>query len=307
MGLTPSFRFPAKLPADTAHPKVIDAIEQNTNGLVDVNQAIVFLSNRVRAITTPTTGTTTTSAGSTTVIESGVSSFNAETGGVVYFPSMGLVNNQSGVTAYTTQTQDNGALIVLASASAIAVTLNFTVAAPWYTTISNQGAGTVTVTPSNGLINAAASITIPAGNFATIFFDGANWWSDSPSGGISSGVSQIIAGTNVTISPVGGTGAVTVNATGGGGGYLKGTVTINLTATSGTFYGTATITGANTGMGATVYCPQLGILSPTGPVAFIQGNMTACINSANTVTCAVTISGFASPPGNVTFPVVVFP
>jgi hypothetical protein len=32
------------------------------------------------------------------------------------------------------------------------------------------------------------------------------------------GVSQIIAGTNVTISPVGGTGAVTINATGGGGG-----------------------------------------------------------------------------------------
>jgi hypothetical protein len=36
------------------------------------------------------------------------------------------------------------------------------------------------------------------------------------SGGNSSGVSQIIAGTNVTISPSGGTGAVTVNASGGG-------------------------------------------------------------------------------------------
>lgn len=32
------------------------------------------------------------------------------------------------------------------------------------------------------------------------------------------GVTQIIAGTNVTISPVGGTGAVTINASGGGGG-----------------------------------------------------------------------------------------
>jgi len=37
-----------------------------------------------------------------------------------------------------------------------------------------------------------------------------------------SGVSQIVAGTNVTISPAGGTGVVTINATGGGGG---GTVT----------------------------------------------------------------------------------
>lgn len=39
-----------------------------------------------------------------------------------------------------------------------------------------------------------------------------------------SGVSQIVAGTNVTISPAGGTGVVTINATGGGGGG-SGTVT----------------------------------------------------------------------------------
>jgi hypothetical protein len=38
------------------------------------------------------------------------------------------------------------------------------------------------------------------------------------------GVSQIVAGTNVTISPAGGTGVVTINATGGGGGG-SGTVT----------------------------------------------------------------------------------
>jgi hypothetical protein len=37
-------------------------------------------------------------------------------------------------------------------------------------------------------------------------------------GGGGSGVTQILAGTNVTVSPAGGTGIVTVNATGGGGG-----------------------------------------------------------------------------------------
>lgn len=37
-------------------------------------------------------------------------------------------------------------------------------------------------------------------------------------GGGGSGVTQILAGTNVTVSPAGGTGVVTVNATGGGGG-----------------------------------------------------------------------------------------
>ena len=46
------------------------------------------------------------------------------------------------------------------------------------------------------------------------------------------GVTSIIAGTNVTISPVGGTGAVTINATGGGGG--GGTVT-RVGAIDGTF------------------------------------------------------------------------
>ena len=45
------------------------------------------------------------------------------------------------------------------------------------------------------------------------------------------GVTSIIAGTNVTISPVGGTGAVTINATGGGG---SGTVT-RVGAIDGTF------------------------------------------------------------------------
>ena len=37
-------------------------------------------------------------------------------------------------------------------------------------------------------------------------------------GATASGVSQIVAGTNVTISPVGGTGVVTINSSGGGGG-----------------------------------------------------------------------------------------
>ncbi len=39
-------------------------------------------------------------------------------------------------------------------------------------------------------------------------------------GGSGSGVSQIIAGTNVTINPTGGTGAVTINASGSGGGAV---------------------------------------------------------------------------------------
>jgi hypothetical protein len=41
-------------------------------------------------------------------------------------------------------------------------------------------------------------------------------WLDTVTSATISGVNQIVAGTNVTISPTGGTGAVTINATGGG-------------------------------------------------------------------------------------------
>jgi len=56
------------------------------------------------------------------------------------------------------------------------------------------------------------------------------------SGSTVSGVSSIVAGTNVTISPVGGTGAVTINATGSGGsGDQVATGTVNGSNTSFTF------------------------------------------------------------------------
>jgi hypothetical protein len=259
----------------------LDALTQHSNGLVDVNAAIVALSGKVAALTPATTATTgtTASGGSTTVVESGVSSFNAETGAVVYFPSLGIVNNQTGAAAYVTQTQDNGALIVLSNAGAIAVSLNFTVTAPWFTTIANQGSGTATLTPTQGTINGAGTFSIAGGTFAGIYFDGANWWAfEPPSGGgvtavtgtapiVSSGgttpaisinpatsstfgsvkpdnttitvaagvisavggggggVTQIIAGTNITISPSGGTGAVTVSASGGGASVITHTYT----------------------------------------------------------------------------------
>ena len=55
------------------------------------------------------------------------------------------------------------------------------------------------------------------------------------------GVSQIIAGTNVTISPAGGTGVVTINSTGGGGGGGTSTYTrTTFTATAGQTVFTAT-------------------------------------------------------------------
>lgn len=52
----------------------------------------------------------------------------------------------------------------------------------------------------------------PPANITVLWLD-----TDEPGVGVD-GVTQIVAGTNITISPVGGTGAVTINSSGGGGG-----------------------------------------------------------------------------------------
>lgn len=63
-------------------------------------------------------------------------------------------------------------------------------------------------------------------NYTTTNTYSAGWWTtwntvsslSSTWGAATAGVTQIVAGTNVTISPPGGTGVVTINAAGGGGG-----------------------------------------------------------------------------------------
>ena len=81
----------------------------------------------------------------------------------------------------------------------------------WFQRLSNK-VSTLTPQPSD------------AGKYLTT--DGyTTYWSSvttsgsTSGGGTSSGVTQIVAGANVTISPVGGTGAVTINASGGSGSY----------------------------------------------------------------------------------------
>ena len=73
-------------------------------------------------------------------------------------------------------------------------------------------------------------------------WNGTNWVPATPAPG---GVTQIVAGTNVTIDPVGGTGAVTINAAGGGGGgsnAVAGTV-YRVSETQTAASGAATFTG----------------------------------------------------------------
>lgn len=204
--LNPSFRYPASVGHEDAHPNVVKAVNQHTKGLVDLNQAIVSLKRQIDAKNRVVSGSgTTISGGSTTIINPQL------------FPGLGAVNDQTGNIAYTVQSSDSGALILIGDASPVAITLNSALFTPYFTTISNTGTSDTTITPSTGTINGAASLNLPAGSWVTVYFDNVNWWAESPGSDVG-GVSQIIAGSNVTISPVSGIGAVTVSATTTAGG-----------------------------------------------------------------------------------------
>jgi hypothetical protein len=90
------------------------------------------------------------------------------------------------------------------------------------TTDLNKAISTATQNALNLKQGTITLTTTGSGGAATLDGDTLNIPIYTGGGGVS-GVSQIVAGTGVTISPVGGTGVVTINSTGGGGG--SGTVT----------------------------------------------------------------------------------
>ena len=96
-------------------------------------------------------------------------------GGANQFLGQGLINNQTGETSYATGPGDNGILLILDDASAVAVTLT-TDAAPLYMVITNLGAGTVTLTPSTGTINGGASLSLLQNQTVLASCDSTNWY-----------------------------------------------------------------------------------------------------------------------------------
>ena len=267
MGSNPSFRLPAMLPPEVAHPLVIQTLGSHDRSITNINQALSLLATKVGVtptiITSPAATSVTTASGTTIIESAGVSSFNALTGAVIYFPSLGTVNNQTGVTAYTTLPSDNGALVVVNDASPVAITLGYVPATPYFVDISNQGTITATITPTQGTINGLASITLAPGGLIDLYFDGTNWES-SQAGAAVGGVTQIIAGTNVTISPPSGLGIVTINAS------AVATVSYHL-VTSASYSATATdrIIGVNFAGAVTITLVSTASV-PAGTVVIVK-------------------------------------
>jgi hypothetical protein len=118
------------------------------------------------------------------------------------------------------------------------------------------------------------------------------------SGGTTSGVTQIVAGTNVTISPSGGTGVVTVNSTAGGGG--TGTVT-SVGSGTGLSGGPITTSGtliiASTGVSAASY----GTASSVPTIAVnAQGQITSASNTSIAISGGAVSGNISGNAANVT-------
>lgn len=209
--LSPSFRKPHTIPEGAAHPDVKEAIEDHDKNIVDLNQAIYALKPQITKIQEQvTTAASSTSASTAAAVAAARTEAESLIADLVM---SGRVNNQTRNTTYTTQNSDNGALVLLNDSSPIGVELNNSVSQPWYCFIENNGSSVVTLTPQQGLINGDSHLSIAASLWATVFFDGSNYWAQTSAS--IAGVTQIVAGTNITISPPVGTGVVTVNASGG--------------------------------------------------------------------------------------------
>lgn len=168
MSLPPlSFRLPVNI-GGKADPDVVEAIGWHDDAINDLQQAIPYLKSQITALQTAskTTGTGTTTNVST-----------ASQSTVVGTNTIGFVNNQTGVTSYSTQPSDYGALLLLSDASAIAVSLTTGTAiqTPWFFFVFNDGSGTATLTPQSGTINGSSSLALTSSSSAIIFYDGTNF------------------------------------------------------------------------------------------------------------------------------------
>lgn len=91
-----------------------------------------------------------------------------------------LVNAQTGTT-YTVVAGDNGKLVTLSNASAVAVTLPQATGVfgiGWSSWLHNKGAGAVTITPTTSTINGASTLVLAQGQSAVIVSDGTNYQTD---------------------------------------------------------------------------------------------------------------------------------
>lgn len=171
----PSTRTPPVLSENSTMADVAEAMGKAFEGLTVHEQAFANLPKQIAAQASAAATAEVENIAQETV--TGVTSFNTQTGAILYFPGLGTVNDQLGNPSYLTQQADAGAKIVVGDSTPAIVTLNPAMTAPWFAFIGNDSGATVSlVTDSGATINGLDSI-YPSG-FVLIFFDGSTFWSE---------------------------------------------------------------------------------------------------------------------------------
>jgi hypothetical protein len=194
---------------------VADALRTAFNGLTVHEQAFANLPQQIasQAATAATAAVENIESETTT----GVTSFNANTGAIVFFPNLGMVHDELGNPLYLTQQSDNGAKIVAGDSSAVTVTLNPAVTPPWFTFIGNDSSAYVNLVTDSGATIAGLNSIYPGG-LAIVFYDGSTFWCEGTTIATDSSLG-VVQPDNVTIgidsgmiSTIGFTGTVTTAA-----------------------------------------------------------------------------------------------
>jgi hypothetical protein len=132
------------------------------------------------------------------------------------------------------------------------------------------------------------------------------------------GVSQIVAGSNVTISPTSGYGSVTINGSAGGGGASTGVLSLSYTTGINGSGSNGNITLSNTGVRSLTAGSGIGLSGSTGAITITASPLTLDGGSNITITNTSTINtsvnpvfsnsmGFTGLTGNNIFCNVVYP
>ena len=179
----PSTRFPFTLNENSTIGEVVDKLKTAFDGLTVHEQAFAALPAQLASQATAAATQAVTEIISQETV-TGVTSFNSQTGAVIYFPNLGTVNNILGDSSYTTQPSDAGRKIICGDSSNVYVTLNRGVGVPWFTIIGNDSASNVFITASSGAGFHGLNELYPGG-VALVFYDGSTFWSEGYPGGLS--------------------------------------------------------------------------------------------------------------------------
>lgn len=171
----PSMRFPFSLNENSTTAEVAAAMKTAFDGLTVHEQAFANLPAQIQSQA---------SAAATAAIQNivnetvtGVTSFNSQTGAVVYFPNLGQVNDQLGNPLYVTQNADAGKKIIAGDSTPVTITLSPSVNLPWFTIIGNDSGSSVALTAGSGAGFYGLSSIYPGG-MAFVFYDGTTFWSE---------------------------------------------------------------------------------------------------------------------------------